>query len=742
MSKSSDIPDSALESCAKEPIHIPGAIQPHGLLFALHSESLVVEQVSGNLVEILGLQPDSVLGRPFLEFVDPTSTGEVTRLIRDAAFSYVNPFRVPMNTPSGRILFDAIVQTLSESITILELESELSTEREDTPAHGLDNYLQMIQRSLAGISGLNNEEEITSLMAREIRRFTGFDRVMIYRFAPDLHGQVVAESAADGMESFLGLHYPASDIPAQARELYLKSPVRLLENVDATPAPMVPLLHPRTAAPLDMSRSVLRSMSPIHLQYLRNMGVAATLTMSLIIKGRLWGLIACHHRTPRFVTYSIRATASLYSVVMSAQLDLKQRNLEAENAAATRVAALRIITTFKDYSDLTGSLGQALPEFIDLFSGDGAAVLSEREIITHGSVPDESILQAAIPEFQALESAGPILTHHTAVDFPAFATALPKAAGAVAINLGQSTWLLIFRDEFVHTISWAGDPADAKTVDPAGHLSPRHSFKEWKETVRNQSKPWGSGVPILTREIRAGIVELVRKQNEILERSNHELRRFAGVMAHEIRNQLQPGVMALSLVKDDNNLDLNPGLAQLVGMGITSLTDLTAFIGEMLEFARTEIHSDPEDINLQALAVQVAEQMKAVDRMEATDIVVGNLPAIRGLKNQLVHLLTNLVRNALIHARNGSKPLEIRIDSEERENGTIVAFVRDNGRGIAPEEIDKIFDYFYRSKESAGGSGIGLAFCNQIVQRHGHKLWVEPTPGGGASFCFTVTPLE
>ena len=738
----SDTKSLDLGECANEPIHIPGSVQPHGILVVLAPEDFRVEQVSANVLELVGIEPAGLRGESFLDLVDPVARDGVADLIREAASTYVNPFRVPLMTPSGRIVFDGIAHLLDDSVTILELEKCPVAHDGATPTEGIDNYLQLIQRSLGKLSGLDGVAEITGLMAEEVRRFTGFDRVMVYRFAPDFHGEVVAEAADADMEPYLGLHYPATDIPPQARALYLKTQVRLLQDVDAVPAVMVPQDDPRTGKPLDMSRAVLRSLSPVHLQYLRNMGVKATLTLSLVINGELWGLIACHHRTPRFVSYGVRATASLFATVMSAQLEVKQRNLENEQAAAARRTALRLLTGFKDYADLEGSFAEALPEFMALFSGDGAAIVTDREIRTQGSAPREEVLVAALGHLSSWQTEGLYLSQHTALDFPALAADLPKAAGVVAINLGESAWLMVFRDEALQTITWAGDPANPETRDERGQLAPRHSFAAWQETILRQSLPWGLGVAALTTEIRSGIVELVRKRNLVLERSNHELRRFAGVMAHEVKNQLQSAVMALSLVRGDQRLELNSDLAQIVDLGVDSLAGLSKFIGEMLEFAQSDNAADAEDIEFAELATQVVEQLTMGGRVEGTAIEIEPLPKVRGLKTQLFHLVSNLVRNALVHARVGAKPLEIRIGSEIRDEIGTVVYVRDNGRGIEDADQLRIFDYFYRSRQSGnGGSGIGLAFCAQIAQRHGHRLWVEPAPSGGASFCFTVTPV-
>lgn len=734
-----ELPD--LDECATEPIHIPGSIQSHGILFVLSNEKkLRVLQVSLNVERLTGLRSDRLLGRSLLDFVRPQARDAVAQLVRRAASSFVNPFRVPLSHEGTETHFEGIAHVLDTTRTILELEP-VAESPQTSPSDGIDSYLHLVENSLRRLGPDTEIADLAGMMCREVRRFTGFDRVMIYRFAHDQHGEVIAEERAEGMEPYLGLHYPASDIPAQARELYLRNPVRLLPDVDAGQAGIA-AASDDPGEPLDLSLAVLRSMSPIHLQYLRNMGVSATLTISLVTGNRLWGLIACHHRTPRFVPYGVRATASLYGVVMAAQILERERTISSQRAATARRTALELITGLPDLSDMHASLSRSLARFSSLFDADGSAVVTASRVDRDGSSPEVRAILALCNELEAVHSGGSYLSDSAPGELPSLRDSLPAGAGLVAIHLGHRAWLLLFRDELVREVAWGGDPRLAKTRGAGGSLGPRKSFEAWRETVRGRSIPWDETTSLLTTEIRSGLVELIAQRNHLLEKSNEELRRFAGIIAHEVKSQLQAGLMALSLMRTHLGQTIDPDIAQISQMGENGLSNLGGFVSEMLSFARAQSEGDTEEFELSPLVEEAVAQIRANHPIGDTTIEIGELPRISSQRSAMRHLITNLITNAILHARDPDRNLRIEIGSRT-STGAREVYVRDNGRGIPADEHEKIFRYFYRQSSSqAPGSGIGLGFCSQLVAREGHRLWVDSQPGEGAAFVFTVTEVE
>lgn len=725
-----------VDHCANEPIHAPGAIQPHGVLFVLEPGSFRILQISENTDRHLGIPPEQLLATPFLDLVVPSLREKTARFIEDAAHTYVNPFRIQIGTQEKPRYFDGIAHILPQIGTILELEA--ADAQQEKSVVGLDSYLHIIQRSLQLAAKVNTPDLVADIMAREVRSFTGFDRVMVYRLAEDFHGEVIAEDKIDSMEGYLGFHFPASDIPAQARELYLRNPVRLLMDANAQP---VPVRSGQPGKPLDMSGAVLRAISPVHLEYLSNMGVVSSMSVSLVLDGKLWGLIACHHRTPRFVSYSIRATAALYAMVMVEQIRSKESALFTGKISEARRRALDILTRLPELADTFGSLESALPDLMQLFSAHGAMLLGQGQFAAVGSTPSKKIARALHEKLSP--EGGTIITHQAPQQFPLLAEALPAAAGLVAIHLGEREWLIFCRNEFHHEVLWAGDPSLAKS-STEGKLHPRQSFKQWVETIRGRSEKWPENTASLTTEVRSGILEFTRKRNIVLERSNHDLQRFAGIIAHEVKNQLQSGVMALELLGQSLPDSFDEGLKQLAAHGSSSLSDLAKFTDEMLVFAsEAELNSTDEEIDLASIVHEVITNLDTTGKTAGAELQVLPLPRIRAPRTQIHHVISNLVRNALLHARVGNSPIRIEVGSRRESAGNQIIFVRDNGRGVADEKKRRIFEYFYRDRpHSSKGTGIGLAFCAQVVRRMGHRIWVEDSPERGATFCFSVQSLD
>lgn len=728
---------TTLQNCEDEPITIPGSIQSHGLLFTLHPETLEIEQATENCETILGSPAAELLGMYLTDLVIPSHKERFLRLVKEAAENYVNPFVIEFIKNDGSTLeCHGIANFLEDNqLVLLELEP---TSLEDSVGDSLENYFQLIQNSLNQSSSLTEVNQIADLMADRVQRFTGFDRVMIYRFAPDYSGEVIAEAAAEGMEPYLGLRYPATDIPAQARELYLRNWVRLLKDVDSETSPIFPVKHPRLHKPTPLDKSVLRSMSPIHLQYLRNMDVAATLTISLIIEGKLWGLIACHHRTPRFVSYGIRATSSLYGVVMSAQLARAERASLNQAQADGEQAISKLISKLNPLSSLESAFATCLPDLLAIFNADGAAFISDQRMICHGDTPDKPLIENIIQEIRDLSGDQLIQTSKLSRDFPKLLDSPTKTAGLLAIPLGLKTSLLVFRNQQTADIRWGGDPSAPKVRDSQGRLTPRESFAEWIEKIEGQSEPWPPYTPFLADELRSGLSSFALSKNRVLESTNEELQHFATVIAHEVKSQLQPPLMTLSLLKEKN---LGDTMSEMVELGSNALSTLAEFTTEMLNFSQIESStSDLDEVDLNQVVRMATEQAIRALSSEHLNYQIAQLPFRRASRSQSQHLFSNLIRNSIIHGPDkGQEDFLIKIGSEGEGDNTVF-YVRDNGRGIDPKDQDNIFKYFYRGKNSTSrkGSGIGLGFTRRLLEKTGDRIWVVSEPGQGTTFYFTL----
>ena len=468
-----------LDNCAREPIHVPGSVQPRGVLLALHDG--VVVQASASTAELLGRPADEVLGRP-LEEVLGTGAAAVVAAHAQLPGDVRDRNPVLVHLPDGGA-WDAIVHRPpgAEALLVLELE-EAEGPRPLTYA----NTFQLVRASVGELNRARSLEELYDVAAREVRGLTGFDRVMVYRFDADYNGEVVAEAKRADLNPFHGLHYPATDIPAQARALYELNWIRLISDLEYTPSPLVPQLNPVTGAPLDLTYGTLRSVSPIHVEYLHNMGVTASMSISLLKDGRLWGLIACHHYSgPHAPAYGTRAAAEFLGSVLSLRLvaQVEEDRLTAARRVAHDLAGLVAASRDEDLP-LTEALVQQ-PALLSIMGADGVVVRAQGRTARIGIELDDAV---AILRWAAGTGEEVTVTD-------TLGTAVPGSpyAGALVVNLADGDAITWLRREVATAVDWGGDPhnkAIARMEGDSVRLSPRKSFERWREVVRGSSLPW------------------------------------------------------------------------------------------------------------------------------------------------------------------------------------------------------------------------------------------------------------
>ncbi|SNS42201.1 Bacteriophytochrome (light-regulated signal transduction histidine kinase) [Geodermatophilus saharensis] len=463
----------ALARCAQEPIAVPGAIQPHGALLAVTEPDLAVVVASANAADVLGTDPS---GATLADLLTPA---ELDRLRAALAgdLAEADPLQV---TVGGREA--DLVLSRSGGLLVTEWEPVAGAGQAGAAWH------RRLPRVLQRLSAPTRLEGLTGVLAREVRALTGFDRVMVYRFDADWNGEVVAEDRRADLEPFLGLHYPAGDIPAQARALYATNWLRLIPDAGYTPVPLVPPVVPGTGAPLDLSGAVLRSVSPVHLEYLANMGVTASMSVSLIDRGTLWGLVACHsYSGPHRPSYADRTAAEFLGRTASLLLHTAVE-------AADRDA---VVAVARREADLAGAVGRsprapaaALVDgevtALDLLPAAGAAVRLDGRLHLLGTTPPADRVAALVPA--VLRAGG--ATDRLTLDLPGFTDLAADASGVLAVEVGggRGDYLAWFRPETPREVSWGGDPRTSKVTD--GRLSPRRSFDRWTETVRGTARPW------------------------------------------------------------------------------------------------------------------------------------------------------------------------------------------------------------------------------------------------------------
>jgi chemotaxis family two-component system sensor kinase Cph1 len=520
--------EQALARCADEPIAVPGAIQPHGALLAVTEPGLRVTVASARAADLFGRE---VAGRPLDELLDPADAGRLRSGLA-GELAELDPLRVRVGDAEA----DLVVHR-SGGLLVCEFEPLLGAEQAGAVWH---RHLPMVLQRLSAAGTL---EELTAVLARDVRALTGFDRVMVYRFDAEWNGEVIAEDARADLEPFLGLRYPAGDIPAQARALYTANWLRLIPDARYRPVPLEPALDPTTGRPLDLSGAMLRSVSPVHLQYLANMGVRASMSISLVDRGRLWGLIACHHHAgPHRPSYADRTAAEFLgrtaSVLLPTTVEAAARDQVVE--VAQRQAQLTAAAS-RSPRVPAAALTQGETTVLDLVPATGAAVRLDGRLTLLGRTPPPERVDGLVTSLLA--------TGRTATDalpgvLPDAGDLADVASGVLAVEVGGGLgdYLAWFRPETLREVTWGGNPHESPLSTDAGgpRLSPRHSFARWSETVRGTSRPWREHEVAAGRALAAHLTDLAVHRVE-------ETNRLAAVLQRTLLLEELPKVPGVAL---------------------------------------------------------------------------------------------------------------------------------------------------------------------------------------------------
>jgi chemotaxis family two-component system sensor kinase Cph1 len=539
-----------LTNCDREPIHIPGAILPHGAMLVLDCADLRVLQAAGDTDGLLGQPIDALLGNTLATLFSDDQIHRLRTLCAEAEL--VKPRH--LLDPALRVLpgcpLDASAHR-SDGFLVIEFEAaQMSDPFVAEP-------LAAVQVMVEGFGAAPSLHALCQMATESVRRVAQYDRVMIYRFMVDGSGWVIAESRVPELAPFLDLHYPAADIPVQARALYLKSWLRLITQVDYEPAPLIPTLNPANDQPLDMSHAILRDVSPIHREYLRNMGIDASMSISIIVSGKLWGLIACHNNSPRRLPRHLRAVCELFGSMFSLQLEAREKSEQFESRLASRQVLQKLMLNLAGVEDYALGLTQQTPNLLDYIHGGdialdgqrggGVAVRIDHEMKFLGRTPSRDQIMA-LTEWLATymsEIEGVFATDRLSEIYPPAREFANVGAGllVIAVSRDPSDFILWFRPELVETALWAGDPVKLVTTGPHGdRLSPRQSFEVWKHTVRNRALPWTESEIDAAFDLRVSLLQVVLGRIEAASseriRAHERDKLLMAELDHRVKNTL------------------------------------------------------------------------------------------------------------------------------------------------------------------------------------------------------------
>jgi len=530
-----------LSNCERELIHLAGSIQPHGVLLVLCESDLRVLQASANAAAMLSVALDDLLGGP-ADALGGNLRAKLGELQPELGPEERCPLRCHVEANGERRELEGVVHRLPGGNLALELEPL---------GGGGPERLQALHRDLErrvadAVQRLSSAASIESLMESVVecfREIAGYDRVMAYRFDPDGHGQVIAEARAEGLESLLGHHYPATDIPQRARELYVRNRARVLVDANYAPVPLVPRRIPGTDDELDMSLCCLRSMSPLHIQYLKNMGVTATLVVSLVREGQLWGLVACHHYSPKPLPYAIRAASELLGEVIATRIAAVENRVLGQVEGLLRRLERRLVDAASTDGDWRSALFQEPRALTQPLGATGAALIHAGEVMTAGDVPATAELRSLVRWLSA-EGVGSLYSCASIGRAnPALAPLSPTASGVLAVRLSPSRpdFLIWLRPEQVAEVTWAGDPAKPMIDDDPLNLSPRRSFAAWSEIVRGSAVRWTRAEMTLARAIGTSLADFMMQVQVVqLLIAQHQLSQ----VRREVSSAMEPVAIA------------------------------------------------------------------------------------------------------------------------------------------------------------------------------------------------------
>lgn len=696
-----------LATCDDEPIHVPGRIQNFGYLIAFDPITFAISRQSCNCRDLgAGVGDWSAIGRP----LDAVVGASAAHSIRNALARASDPAR-------AGLVFGLVTDFGTFDVCAHHHGSEIVIEL--LPASQSDlASIEMARIVMRRLGQLSTLDALAKAAPRLIKAAFNYDRVMIYRFSPDGSGQVIGEAKREKLESFQGQWFPASDIPAQARALYVKNTVRVIGDAHGTPIEVEPQLGDG-GAPLDLSFAFLRAVSPIHCEYLRNMGVAASMSISILVDGELWGLIACHHYAPRFLCLAERVNAE----ILGEYLSLQVASLLHRDALAAADAARRSLNETMQSLAANGSGLEALPIQIDqlrsVIPSDGAAMWIRRRDTVSDLAPAPKVLRK-LAEIAKREAPGRVWSTSELATHSAFATVdLAGVAGVLAIPLSQtsSDCLFFFRREVERTVDWAGDPNKEYATGPNGdRLTPRASFAIWKELVRGQSDPWTVHDLEAAEALRVGIIEVIVRQHELLgaarRQADARLERLNGELNHRIKNILE---LIRSLIRQ----------SRTEGRSLADYVDALEGRVLALSLAHDQVLQDTSDMGIAALvAAEVAPYQS-----ERIEIVTRGPPlAFTGRAHSVMALVihelaTNAAKYGSLSA--GSGRLEVAWSLTAAGDCRLIwtesggpAVVEPSRRGFGSTLIERSIPFDLDGEAHIDFAGEGLRARFQIPARH------------------------
>jgi chemotaxis family two-component system sensor kinase Cph1 len=691
-----------LDNCSSEPIHLPGQIQPHGTLLVFDAATrLTAWGANARAMLCLPLAPSTDLN---LEQIAPSI--DIMELVLACRNGMENGETAPMMIEAtiGGQVFDCIAHAYLHQVLV---EFELRK-------FSADLIMSEVMRGQRNFDRLRRQKTVESLLqlaVEQLRELTGYDRVMAYRFRQDDSGEVVAEARLDSLVPYLGQRYPASDIPAQARRLYKLNTLRIIADINYR---AVPVLADASAPPVDMSHSVLRSVSPVHVEYLQNMGVAGSMSVSILVNGRLWGMLACHHMSAKHVPYAIRTSCDVMAQVLAATAQGLEANAHAAKLDRAGMARNALLQTLFEEDNLAAALAQHADDLLRVFNAGGLVLAQHGKLQTHGDIPSAlaSIIVSSLPQHSDA-----MIERASRDEWPeSLRESLGKWVGLLGLsfNPAGNGWLLILRVEQIEDVRWGGKPEKALVSGPLGtRLTPRGSFDAWVETTRGCSEPWDR----ISLDTATLMLAELHRFNLFRQVETDRVRALLlAMLGHDLRDPLHSIQMAAILIQKD-------GRQEHLGRRIhSSGARMQRLIGQVLDMSflqgQAAMTLDIASINLVALITDLVDESRVAHPSVIHELDLPTTCFVDGDVDRLAQVFTNLISNALHHGKN-MRPVKVKM---VQKTASVVVSVQNESEAIGEVAAGLMFDPFKATSlnnfRNPGGMGIGLYIVREIMRAH------------------------
>lgn len=730
-----DIDKLTFDRCEDEKIHIPESIQSYGYLFALNHTTGRIEIISENVLDLF-VTEEPLIGSIFFDLLDEDEE-EVEFFQETYRRAKSRHTRLPIKLSFDKSViangvdfhFFAVMYD-SDDRLIIELEPAAKFRQTYTAEHYIKIYAMSIAPKFKAFDSL---DEMAQEIVDTIRYITGMERVVLYRFNEDNSGKVIAEAKSDEIESYLDLYYPASDIPPQARELYKKNWVRLTPNVDLESSRLIPGIEESGRAPLDLTHSLLRTLSPIHRQYIRNQGLLSSFSMSLVTHDRLWGLISCHSRSATYIPQDVRLQCENLSQLFSWHLYAKEEELFFKKKEKADQSIESMLDKISPSNPIVKVFAEYEEEVLRIMDADGFIFYSDQEVISLGITPDLPVVQNIYESISTLQGK-PFITDRISNEWGS-REQLNGIVGVMLIPLleKRSYFTAWFRKEHAYIQKWAGSPNEKSvTGSKRERLMPRSSFQIHVKEINGTSKEFDqTDVDMASRFNRMFLAHALEVQDKMrknmfdLEQQDRHKNEFLATLAHELRNPLAPISNGVSLLEYTDSVDVRKKVTDTIKRQVGYMTKLIDDLMDVSRITQGKVKLEKGDIEIQEVirnAIEIVETL-INEKDHSLHIDMPETPIhVHGDAARLSQIFSNIINNAVKYTDNNGV-IQVIVS---RTDSHVSIRIKDNGLGIPADKLEDIFSMFMQveahSTHTKGGLGIGLTLVERLVRLHDGEI--------------------